>query len=276
MANGLLIVVYGQQKTGKTLAAMRVAAGGAMYMRPGAHPLGRYGVEPEIKPMKPLVEMIKVLRSNTDRVVLLDDISLLASDSMNAPGAQGKIVAANVGNLLSAAREAATKGAIVIVTAHEAEAFSQAYGKVVQNTRRVVGGPKLLGQQQSSWTAEADIVLRVQYDPDAPFHPWVWQARASAAWAAGDRLDVFEDGDPLSLWAGLRARGVKFPEHPEIAKYSEHMKVMVGKFSEDLSQYSSIITESTEDGGALHGIPPRLAKAICFDAWALARFKARG
>jgi len=276
----MIAIIYGQQKAGKTLAALRAAFGGRIICRPGVLPTGRYGIrEEDLRVQRPanLREVLTAMKAATEQIVMVDEMSLFISSMLMAPGADGKAIAAASQLVLAQARRMSNDGRVVVFTAHEAEAWTMTF-KTNDKARRIAGGPKLVGQQQSSWTAEADVVIRAQYDADVIGHPWVFQATSSSAWVAGDRHDIFKDGDPMSLWAGWRAAGIKIgPEHPALEARKDIIKVLCDTCLSDMQACRQGMTDwVAANPEKIAGIPERVINAIQFDAWALARHKARG
>tara|TARA_R100000808_G_C2155439_1_gene167913 strand:+ start:11563 stop:12465 length:903 start_codon:yes stop_codon:yes gene_type:complete len=214
-SSGVLAVIYGPSKTGKSTATGAAGAGGLFIAQPGGllpvtNFLGLEGIE-YLCP-KDVESAAKAVSSNAGKypTIVVDDFSLLVEQTVqqleqkHSFGDMWRALRHQVLLMRDAARTATAKGTHVIFNCHETPPKTSS-GKYVR------GGPKLPGQLPEQFSAFADVVARVQFDATASPWKYVLRTGPDAEFVSGDRLAVFPDPAPINLAEALRCAGYDFP-----------------------------------------------------------------
>jgi len=231
---GVLICIYGPSKGGKTVASAAVGATGTFICDPSGLLSARkfLGLDSlkviDASTVPTAIEgMRTVLASGTEPSIVIDDFSLMVEATINeyesskGKGAMWNALIRDVMEIRDVAREAATRGTIVIFNCHEQPPRTSS-GKFVR------GGPSLPGQLPEKFSSMVDVIGRVVFEPTAA--PWKYQLcfEPQPNYVCGDRLGVFPNKAPMNIAEGLRHAGYAVP-------YPEGMEWMPG-IVEKLSQ----------------------------------------
>jgi hypothetical protein len=218
---GLFIGVYGPAKTGKTWAAISLAAGDGYFIGSPNALIAAETVFGEdlskriflCRLASDVVNALKKISSmkKLPKTIVIDDFSLIMDrtiDSLEDEKSSNKAkfwrgVKDAAFDVSRWSRYLNARGVNVVINFHEQPPR-------VSSGRPVRGGPRLIGQLPEQMCAELDIILKVEYDVTCK--PWPYIARTiSRDYIAGDRLSVFVDGAPFNLSEGLRRAGYDVP-----------------------------------------------------------------
>ena len=227
----VLGVVYGQSKTGKTLATVRAFPDGLFVAPPGALTCSKWlDWEPKVVPVtrsagfKYIIEVVKKAQKNY-KAIVIDDLSLLADAELQACKKMVAGFAAfdlfnnRVYDLRDTCREAQCH---VFFTCHE-----QAPREVKKDNfnRYIPGGPLMPGWQVTEkLPAMADFVARVVYDEDAPGWPYLYDTNPDQNYITGDRLAILPGRFPLNLREALLGAGYDLPRPKPLAWMEDHVE----------------------------------------------------
>ncbi len=213
--------IFGQQKVGKTLAALQVAPGLTPIFTPlpaeAAAAVGYAGIQPWLF-VTPTLEVATdgILYLIRERIrvaaILLDDVGIMAENTANALKRSGldgwdliQALRARIFNLRDLARyhlEAHT-----LFTSHEG-------GPKTIKGRVIRAGPLLPGQLTEDIAGPLEGVLRMVVDPMVSPRSTRFRTASDPAWVQGDKTGAVLDNGPANLAECLRAVGVPLPRYP--------------------------------------------------------------
>jgi len=238
--SGIFVVIYGPSKTGKSTVTGAAGAAGLFLAQPGGLlPIVNYLGLKDVEFLEPkqVEDAAKVVAKNAGQhpTIVIDDFSLLVEQTIqkletkHSFGDMWRALRHQVLAMRDAARMATAKGTHVIFNCHQSPPKTSS-GKYVR------GGPQLPGQLPEQFSAFADIVARVKYDPTAAPWKYVLRTGPDAEHISGDRLDIFPDPAPMNLGEALRLAGYDIPR----PKGLEWMEKVVVSLSDKVLEHGIV------------------------------------
>ena len=215
--DAIVVCVYGPSKYGKSTALIYAAPCAKLAAQEGAlrPSLRVVGHTPKNVVINTIPQATKIIRETDPReadVVALDDLSLLADNTVSKYVGAGKtgydLWGAMRESLIGLRRAAREAGIHVILNAHEG-APRDFRGAPLR------GGPKLPGSMAEDLPAACDVVLRAVYEPGRKGWPVCYRCTPSDTnYISGDRNGVTPDKAPMNLREILRLAGINLRRAP--------------------------------------------------------------